>query len=710
MEKWTGWIVVAALFAIGCVPQARGADGGPISCGLTQAGAIAAAGQKDTWTFAGRAGDRVAIAVGHRSGPGTEYFSLYPPGGEAAELADQHGLATHQLQQSGVYRIVVFEWAMDDTCEYALTFLNLTGCCGTTITWGQTLSGSLAIGGLAAYEFTGRAGDRIAIGVGRASGRGTECFSLFPPDGGPAELSDQRGLVSHQLAKSGVYKVVVFEWDLDDACDYGLTLLNLSERGNPGLLSGQAVSGNLPVGGLAAYEFTGRVGDRVEIHTACEPGGGTEYFYLYPPDGDVELCCRRGSVTHELQQSGVYTIVMLEQALDQACGYTLRVDFGKSIALPQVKTIDANGVTSASATLSGVLISDGGGDCQYRFRYGRPDQKKPNYTNWRPVGTGGAFEETVAGLLPRTPYCFEAEARNSAGIAKGGEARFTTSQSVRLTLSCGRGGSIEPNAPAIELPAPAQVDVVARANPGFFFWSWLGTAVDEGKVRRTDMNDFESRCSVFVDANDTLRAVFLRRISEWPVDVDRGQRRDAASSTSQLWDFADEAGEVDGIPNEVFDLLGPAPNGRPPLPGTFLTWSDPNSPVAPRWWPSDPYGSSERKGVLAPNGLHASVRVPRSSSNTNAYIQVVWRESRDAEPGLPATDMPPGPVLTDVEPFIRMCMIAEFPLHDGWYHTAYGWLAGPDGEQITFTIGGPILVDWLIVDTYREDRLCQTQW
>jgi hypothetical protein len=283
------------------------------------------------------------------------------------------------------------------------------------------------------------------------------------------------------------------------------------------------------------------------------------------------------------------------------------------------------------------------------------------------------------------------------------QANFKQRVMLSLKLSTTLGGRIvEPNAPVVVLPAPADVNVIAEADPNCFFWSWQGTAVENGKLL-TDVND--PNTTVFVDANDTLRAAFLRWIHGWKDDVvDCGECRGASSSTSQLWDFADAATGVgaNGLPEGIYDILGPAPKGQLPLPGTFLTCLDCNTPGAQQWWPGDPYATSGRGGMTASTGLYGSINIPPSPRGTSIWLQVAWRDYSGAKPPLFPSDQPHRPILTTVEPASKIEVSAEFYVQHGWHHTIYVWLVGPNVETVQFTIGGPVIMDSLIVDTCQE--------
>ena len=383
--------------------------------------------------------------------------------------------------------------------------------------------------------------------------------------------------------------------------------------------------------------------------------------------------------------------------------YDLKANFKACVALPQVKTIGVEDVTSVSARLIGTLVSDGNDACQWRFRYWQEGHEEQP-TKWVPgAKVGESFKKLIESLAPQTTYYYVADANNSMGIGSGEILSFTTPPFVRLTLSSTASGRIiEPNVPVVELPAPADVNVVAEADRNCWFWCWLGTAVDGGKIPAADLT--RPVTTVRVDANDTLRAAFLRWIPFWIDDVDRAGRRGARSSTSQLWDFADTATDVNGIPEGIYDIVGPAPNGQPPLIGTYLRCEDPNARGAQRWWPIDPCEPSGRRGLVASSGLHASINVWPSPAGTSVWLQVVWREYTGADPAILPPDMEPRPVLTNMEPFLNMVGGAQLDLQNGWHHTTYIWLVDPGTEKVNFTIGGPVLIDCLIVDTYTEGQ------
>jgi len=80
---------------------------------------------------------------------------------------------------------------------------------------------------------------------------------------------------------------------------------------------------------------------------------------------------------------------------------------------PTVTAEAATGITLTEATLNGRLTDDGGGTCQYRFRYGTGDGSYME-TAWTGSirGAGIAFSQAISGLSQGTKYYFAAQAKN----------------------------------------------------------------------------------------------------------------------------------------------------------------------------------------------------------------------------------------------------------------------------------------------------------
>jgi len=91
-----------------------------------------------------------------------------------------------------------------------------------------------------------------------------------------------------------------------------------------------------------------------------------------------------------------------------------------------VSTHDAIQIAATSVVLNGCLVTDGGEACQYRFLYWASGGSE-KYTAWTgSLHSYDTFAERVRDLTPGTPYCFEAQVRNSKGQASGDARSFVT--------------------------------------------------------------------------------------------------------------------------------------------------------------------------------------------------------------------------------------------------------------------------------------------
>ena len=104
---------------------AWGADRGEIHSGETKIGLeIVGPSYMDTWTFYGDAGDRVLISVQATSGSLWPRINLYPPDSGPEEASNIEYL-DHQLEQSGLYTIVVEDWVLSNEGTYDISLTKI---------------------------------------------------------------------------------------------------------------------------------------------------------------------------------------------------------------------------------------------------------------------------------------------------------------------------------------------------------------------------------------------------------------------------------------------------------------------------------------------------------------------------------------------------------------------------------------------------------
>ena len=135
----------------------------PISCGQTMTGSISTVGQKNNYTFTASANDKVTIRLVVTSGGMNPYLELYDSA--MTKIAYNYSSSGNYtsidktLTTGGTYTIRVYDYGNDATGNYNLTWQRLNiPCNATSITCGQTLSGSLSAAGQQNYySFTATA-------------------------------------------------------------------------------------------------------------------------------------------------------------------------------------------------------------------------------------------------------------------------------------------------------------------------------------------------------------------------------------------------------------------------------------------------------------------------------------------------------------------------------------------------------------------------
>jgi len=376
-------VVLATIVAFGLTPAICSADCPEIISGETKIGAeIVSPSYMDCWTFQGAVNDRVIITAVETSGTLDTVICLYPPAGGPAEACTSppyDDKLDHQLQQSGLYTIVVRDYGYNDEGAYNITFLDLPDGPvsspgdpdGGLIASGETLSGTIVASDMDAFQFYGDVNDWVIITAVETSGTLDTVISLYPPDGGPVEAYTSPPYddkLEHRLEQFGLYTIVVLDNGYNDEGAYNITFLDLPDgpvyspndpNGGP-IASGETLSGTIVASDMDAFQFYGDVNDWVII-TAVETSGTLDtVIRLYPPDGGpVEAYTSPpydDKLEHPLEHSGLYTIVVLDNGYNDEGAYNITF-----LDLPDGPVSSANdpdgGPIASGETLSGTIVA-----------------------------------------------------------------------------------------------------------------------------------------------------------------------------------------------------------------------------------------------------------------------------------------------------------------------------------------------------------------
>ena len=116
-----------------------------------------------------------------------------------------------------------------------------------------------------------------------------------------------------------------------------------------------------------------------------------------------------------------------------------RLVLSKSVgqaSVPGLLTYEANNVTTNSACISGVLMSDGGSyPSEWGYYYGTSPDLTTNGTCFPVSEPGFYFSDTLTNLLDNTKYYVCAYAKNEIGIGFGNIVEFTTFENIPTTIN-----------------------------------------------------------------------------------------------------------------------------------------------------------------------------------------------------------------------------------------------------------------------------------
>src|SRR5262245_58424921 len=146
-------------------PRARAAT---IGCGQTVSGNLAAAGQTNSYTFTGNAGETITVLVlAQTFGPVAE---VYNPANDRIGVATNNFTGPINLTNTGSYTIRVRASDSAATGAYGLSLSFLTGRCGTPTIWGQPATKSMtALAEVDSFTFNGNAGETVTLQVSGAN-------------------------------------------------------------------------------------------------------------------------------------------------------------------------------------------------------------------------------------------------------------------------------------------------------------------------------------------------------------------------------------------------------------------------------------------------------------------------------------------------------------------------------------------------------------
>jgi len=279
----------------------------PIAFGDTVSASIDLPSEMDTYTFVGASGDQVLVRVAETSGSLWPLIRVYRPNGTL--LCEDYSPSTAEvfctLTSSGMHTILVADYFGTYTGEYSL-YLQRTNNPGnaTPISFGDTLSGTVAAAEMDAYTFVGASGDQIIVRMSKTSGSLWPLILVYRPNGTLLceDYSPSTAEVFCTLTSSGMHTILVADYFGTYTGEYSLYLQRTNNPGNATPISfGETLSGSIGAAAeMDTYTFTASAGDVVLVRMSRAS------VSLYAPDG-TKLCSDLNGCS--LPSDGTYTIL-----------------------------------------------------------------------------------------------------------------------------------------------------------------------------------------------------------------------------------------------------------------------------------------------------------------------------------------------------------------------------------------------------------------
>jgi hypothetical protein len=302
--------------------------GGPLTCGQTLAGNVAAVGESDTYRFVATANDTVSITAQETGGGLSACWELYDPSG--LSLGTGCGQGERTLAVDGGYTIRVYDVADAKTGSYDLNLVFVSdtlSACATPLSCGQTLAGSInVVGQSSTFQFVVEAGETVSITAKATGGGMLACWDLYDPRG--SGVGRTCGQDARTLAIGGRYTIRVHDNGELKTGTYDVNVVVVSDTPSScaqTITCGQSLSGSISaIGESDTYRFSGAVGDTVSITARQTSAFLTACWALYDPQG-ISVTGTCGQAEKTLAMAGTYTIRVYDIIDAQAGTYDVNL-------------------------------------------------------------------------------------------------------------------------------------------------------------------------------------------------------------------------------------------------------------------------------------------------------------------------------------------------------------------------------------------------
>lgn len=294
------------------VAGAEGVSNGSLTSGATADDSLPTSGLT-SYTFDGTAGKGIQLWFTGGTESWNANIKVYTPDG-AYWTGYDDSIVSNSLPQTGTYTVVLQGYYATDSGSYALSyFIGGGATSGGSLTSGGSVSGTMPLGQMTSYSFSGTAGRGIAISAGSMSW-GT-VMDVYTPDGhywGYSTSNNFNTGTTNPLPQTGTYTVVFRPlYYTSGSGTYKMYFVEggdtVSQSPTP-FPSGEFDSDSLDSNQLRSYTFYGTAGRAISMHFGATYTG---HMIAYTPDGHYWGASATNVYNNtSLPQTGNYTVVV----------------------------------------------------------------------------------------------------------------------------------------------------------------------------------------------------------------------------------------------------------------------------------------------------------------------------------------------------------------------------------------------------------------
>lgn len=311
-----------------------------IKGGIVQ-GTIGAAGEVDTWTFSGVAGDRLElISTSTSQVSGFSAFAdVFDPSGRGISSFWSNTNTVVVLNAPGTYSVKIRDDNRTQTGAYTIGFEGLKPISPNPV---PLVNGGITSGTILTplekdqFTFSAKPGDRYEIiSTSTAITAGFTAYTeVFAPSGSLfAQFWPGTNVVLKDFRETGAYMVQVRDNNYTDLGSYTIGLEGIKPI-SPGPVA--LVNGGITTGSILTplekdqFTFSAKPGDRYEIITTSTPrtAGYTTYTEVFAPSGSLvaQFWPNTNVVLTDFRETGTYMVQVRDNNYTDTGNYTIGLE------------------------------------------------------------------------------------------------------------------------------------------------------------------------------------------------------------------------------------------------------------------------------------------------------------------------------------------------------------------------------------------------